>query len=105
MENMRRLTEVQNIHDMPSYVMEEAEKVADKVLSVRNADNFVFGAFSDSHTTGSDESAAGVRHAGMAMNAINDLTQLDLVANFGDACAIKFDDDCKPVAYEKIMLE
>ena len=80
---------------IPVYVLTEAEEVADKVLGVRNADSFVFGAVSDTHTTGSDASSEGVLHAGMGMDAINALTRLDMVANFGDVMANKFDSTYK----------
>ena len=81
---------------IPAYVLAEAKTVAEKVLDVRNANSFVFGAFSDTHTTGSDASAVGVLHAGMGMDAINNMTQLDMMANFGDVIVSKFDDTYKP---------
>lgn len=69
---------------VPNYVLVEAEEVADKVLSVRNANSFVMALASDLHTNGSDTSSISVRHAGQGMNAINSMTQLDLVALLGD---------------------
>lgn len=69
---------------VPDYVLTEAEEVADKVLSVRNAYTFVMACASDLHTSGSDTSAVGVLHVGQAMNEIQKLTQLDLVAVLGD---------------------
>ena len=80
---------------IPYYVSKEAEVVADKVLSVRNAYSFVFGAVSDTHTTGNDASATSVLHAGMGMDKINEFTQLDLVTNFGDVMVGYFDDTYK----------
>lgn len=74
-----------NIGDnVPSYVIAEAEEVVDKVLSVRNADTFVMACVSDLHTSGNDASAIGVLHAGQAINEIQKLTELDLVAVLGD---------------------
>lgn len=69
---------------IPDYVLTEAEEVADKVLSVRNADSLVVALASDLHTNGSDTSSIGVLHAGQGMDAINSLTQIDLVALLGD---------------------
>ena len=48
---------------IPSYVMEESKEASDKVLDVRDAYSFVFGAFSDSHTDGVDVSASSIQHA------------------------------------------
>ena len=86
---------IQSIGTIPSYVLEEAEIVADKILSVRNANSFVFGAISDLHTTGSDNSAQGIKHAGMGMNEINNLTRLDMYAILGDIVVGKFDESYK----------
>ena len=69
---------------IPDYVLMEAEEVADKVLAVRNADSFVMALASDFHTNGEDISSVSVLHAGQGMNAINSMTQLDLVALLGD---------------------
>lgn len=69
---------------IPDYVSTESEKIADKVLAVRNADSFVMALASDLHTNGTDSSSVGVLHAGQGMNAINSMTQLDLVALLGD---------------------
>ena len=77
---------------IPSYVLEEAESVADKVLSVRNADTFVMACASDFHTSGSDTSAAGVLHAGQAMSEIQSLTELDMVALLGDVQVDDFEE-------------
>ncbi len=79
----------------PLYVIEEAERVADKILAVRNAHSLVFGAVSDLHTTGSDISATSVLHAGMGMDAVNGYTQLDLILNFGDVMVGYLDDTYK----------
>ena len=80
---------------VPTYVAEEAQKVADKVMAVRNAYSLVLGAVTDLHTEGTDGSAPGVMHAGQGMNEINKLTQLDLVAILGDVCVVNFDDRYK----------
>ena len=66
---------------VPTYVVTEAAEVANKVLSVRNAYSFVFGALSDLHSTGSDVSTL---HAGQGMYEIDKLTTLDACLNFGD---------------------
>ena len=95
-ENLKKEIEnFGNIDGIPNYVLEEAERVADNILAVRNAKSFVFGAVSDTHTTGSDVSADGVLHVGMGMDAINGYTQLDAVVNFGDIIVNKFDDTYK----------
>lgn len=70
--------------DIPTYVVTEAEEVADKVLGVRNANSFVMALASDLHTNGSDASSVSALHAGQGMDAINSMTQLDLVALLGD---------------------
>lgn len=66
---------------IPTYVLTEAEEVAGKVLAVRNAYSFVFGAISDIHSTGSD---ASTLHLGQGMYEIDKLTRLDACLNFGD---------------------
>ena len=66
---------------VPSYVVREAKRVANNVLSVRNAHSFVFGAISDIHSTGSD---ASTLHAGQGLYEIDKLTLLDACLNFGD---------------------
>jgi hypothetical protein len=67
---------------VPDYVKEEAREAADKVVAVRDAYSFVFGAVSDLHYNG--ESAASILHAGMGMYEIHKRTRLDAVLNFGD---------------------
>ena len=54
------------------------------MLAVRNANSFVMALASDLHTNGSDNSSTSVLHAGQGMDAINSMTQLDLVALLGD---------------------
>jgi hypothetical protein len=76
---------------VPNYVLTEAEEVADKVLAVRNADSFVMGLASDFHTNGEDTSSVSVIHVGQGMDAINSITQLDLVALLGDYEIYYFD--------------
>jgi hypothetical protein len=80
---------------VPSYVINESESVAEKVLGVRNSDSFVIACASDLHTTGLDTSAIGITHMGMAMNEINKITQLDLVVIFGDIIVNRFDNNYK----------
>ena len=87
--------ETLDVSVVPSYVAEESEIVGDNLLSSRNYRSFVMASASDLHTTGSDDSAPGVLHAGMAMNAINGITQLDLVALLGDIMVGYFDDSYK----------
>lgn len=93
----KRIAELEllDLTGTPAYVTEASGVVADKILSVRNASSFVFAAISDLHTTGSDKTAVGITHAGMALEKINALTQLDLVAVFGDVMYYKFSDDYK----------
>lgn len=69
---------------IPDYVLTEAEEVADKVLTVRNANSFVMSLASDLHTNGTDASSVGALHVGQAMDVINAITQLDLVSLLGD---------------------
>ncbi len=92
-ENLKKTAT--DINGIPDYVLEEAENIADKVIALRNAHSFVFGAISDTHTTGSDTSAQGIVHAGMGMDTINQYTQLDLVLNFGDVMVGNLDDTYK----------
>ncbi len=92
-ENLKRTAT--NTNGVPDYVLEEAQEVADKVVTLRNAHSFVFGAFSDTHTTGEDTSKDSIIHAGMGMDAVNTLTQLDLVLNFGDVMVGYLDDTYK----------
>lgn len=78
---------------IPDYVKAEAETVADKILSVRNANTFVMACVSDLHTSGNDASAEGVLHAGQAMKEIQALTELDLVAVLGDVQVGDFEEN------------
>ena len=82
--------------NVPDYVKAESTEVAEKILAIRNAKSFVFGAVSDMHTSGSnigsDTTATGVLHTGMALNTIQALTQLDALLLFGDIMEGKFDD-------------
>ena len=91
--DLKNITTTSN--GVPVYVIGEAEVVADKVLAIRNAYRFVGGAISDTHTTGSDTSATSVLHAGMGIDVVNGLTQLDLVTNFGDVMVGYLDDTYK----------
>lgn len=77
---------------VPSYVTNGSERVAENILRTRNAYSFVMGAISDLHTTGNDNSALGIQHACTALNEINKLTQLDLIANLGDVMKGYMDD-------------
>lgn len=77
------------------YVLQEARRVADMVLAIRKDNSLVFGAASDFHTTGSDESAIGIRHAGEGMKEIHAITRLDLVALFGDMVVSRFDESSR----------
>ena len=81
------------INSIPEYVSTEAESVADKILSVRNADTFVMACMSDLHTSGSDVSAVGVHHIGQAISKIQSHTELDLVAVLGDIQAGHFEEN------------
>lgn len=77
---------------IPSYVVTEAEDVAEKVLAVRNAKSVVLGASSDLHTIGSE---SGILHAGQGMNIINSITRLDSALFFGDIILDRFTDTYK----------
>lgn len=76
---------------VPQYIYNGAEKVANRVISSRNHTSLVIGAISDLHTAGTDDSATSVKHACLAMNEINKLTQLNLVAVLGDICVDHMD--------------
>lgn len=93
----KRVTSLEESTDesIPTYVLTEAERVADNILSVRTANSFVLAGASDLHTTGSDISSVSVLHAGQAMDAINDYTTIDLVALFGDIIVDRFTDTYK----------
>lgn len=75
----------------PQYIFKGVEDVADRVVKNRNHASLVIGAMSDLHTAGSDDSATSVKHACIAMNEINKVTQLDLVAILGDICVDHMD--------------
>lgn len=77
--------------DAVNYVADEAERVADNVLSVRNSESFVMALASDFHANGSDDSSIGALHVGQGMDAISSMTQLDMVALLGDYEVDKFD--------------
>lgn len=77
---------------LPSYITKGSERIAENVLRTRNAYSFVMGAISDLHTTGNDGSASGIKNACLALNEINKLTQLDLIANLGDVMKGYMDD-------------
>lgn len=83
------VSQLQNLasgSNVPTYVIEEAQMVADKIIEKRNAYSLVIGAMSDLHTTGSDTSATGVLHAFQGINEIDKVTEVDLVTIHGDVC-------------------
>ena len=84
-----------DIDVVPDYVVAESQEVAEKVLAVRNAKSFCFGATSDLHTDGEGQSAISVLHVGMGMNEIHSRTQLDLLCIYGDVMIGYFDDSYK----------
>lgn len=86
-----------NGESIDSYVLTEAERVANNVLSVRNAYSFVTAHVSDLHTDGTGQTAISVLHAGQAIDEINKITRLDLFSIHGDVIANKFSDEYKPV--------
>ena len=81
--------------NIPSYVLTEAEMIANKVIEKRNAYSLVMSGMSDLHTTGSDTSATSVLHAFQGINEIDKLTPIDLVAIHGDVIVQKMDDTYK----------
>ena len=72
--------------NVPSYVLTEAEMIANKVIEKRNAYSLVVTAMSDLHTDGKDTSATGVLHAFQGINEIDKITEVDLVTIHGDVC-------------------
>ena len=72
--------------NVPSYVLTEAEMIANKVIEKRNAYSLVVTAMSDLHTDGKDTSAIGVLHAFQGVNEIDKITEVDLVTIHGDVC-------------------
>ena len=76
---------------IPQYIFKGAEEVVNRIITSRNHASLVIGAMSDLHTAGTDDSATSVKHACLAMNEINKLTQLDLVAVLGDICVDHMD--------------
>lgn len=82
---------------VPAYVRTEAERVADNILSVRNADSFVFAGVSDLHTDGiadeKDNTVPAIKNLGKALTIINDYANLDLFAIFGDVITEYFTDN------------
>ena len=81
---------------VPTYIYEGVENVVNKIISSRNHASLVIGAMSDLHTAGTDDSAISVKHACIAMNEINKLTQLDLVTVLGDICVDHMDSTNNP---------
>ncbi len=75
----------------PQYIFKGVEDVANRIVSNRNHASLVIGAMSDLHTAGTDDSATSVKHACIAMNEINKITQLDLVTILGDICVDHMD--------------
>ena len=80
---------------VPSYVVKEAQMVADKVIETRNAYSLVVSSMSDLHTTGSDTSATGVLHAFQGINEIDKITEVDLITIHGDVMVVYMDDTYK----------
>ena len=78
--------------NIPSYVLTEAEMIANKVIEKRNAYSLVISAMSDLHTTGTDTSATGVLHAFQGINEIDKITEVDLVTIHGDVCVVYMDE-------------
>ena len=86
------VNEVSEDDEVPEYILTESKNVAAKVEHIRNNNCFVAGFISDFHTNRYDQSAVSVKHAGMAMNEIQYLTKLDVLANFGDIPVGKFEE-------------
>lgn len=77
---------------IPDYVISASEKVAEKIISTRNSQSLVLGAMSDLHTNSYGQSAESVNNACLALNEINKLTQLDLIAHLGDTMVDNLND-------------
>lgn len=70
---------------IPSYVIEEAERVADNILSVRTAESLVFLTGSDIHVNIDDSvSKTAIEHMGQGMNQIRRYTTPDCIVLLGD---------------------
>ena len=82
-----------DLSQIPLYVQQESERVANDVESIRKDNSFVFGAISDVHTTGEDVASQGILHAGQALSYIDSLTSLDMVTLLGDVPVGYFTDD------------
>ena len=77
---------------IPDYVISASEKVAEKIISTRNSQSLVLGAMSDLHTNSQGQSAESVNSACLALNEINKITQLDLIAHLGDTMVDNLND-------------
>lgn len=82
-----------SVDGVPSYVAQEAERVAQLVRSKRTAKSLVFAALSDVHypyddaSDGDANTAQAMRHTGMGIAQIRRRTPLDFVGLFGDYVA------------------
>lgn len=82
-----------SVDGVPSYVVQEAERVAALIRSKRTAQSLVFAALSDVHypyddaSDGDANTAQSVRHTGMGIAQIRRQTPLDFVGLFGDYVA------------------
>lgn len=72
----------------PSYVFAEAQNTASRVNAKTASNSLVFAAISDNHVnvggTYEAQTKTAIRHAGMAIEQIENLVDLDFVVNLGD---------------------
>lgn len=70
---------------IPSYVKQEAERVAKNVLAVQKDNTFTFALLSDIHLDSSDYySKKSFEHAGQALKLIRSMCKIDFAATLGD---------------------
>lgn len=70
--------------DVPSYVEEEAQRVADVVSKLQNENTLTFIALSDIHYSGSERSTASTTHAVQGAKLISDSIPVNFTAILGD---------------------
>lgn len=73
-----------NVDGAPTYIVEEAKRVATLVASKKTVNSFSFIAASDTHHSTGTNTPASVIHAGMGAEYVRRFTQVDMFTMLGD---------------------
>ena len=75
---------IENVDGVPTYIIEEAKRVATLVSSKKAVNSFSFIAITDTHHATGGNTPVSVIHAGMGAEYIRRYTQIDMFTMLGD---------------------